>query len=174
VSQHEDNAERAEAFLRVYAKMLRRYLTARGIAADLADETVTDTFLVMQHKWKHVETLDNPAAWIRRVAWHIAIKKQQRRHDWESRHSVLTEAVSEGEDSILHIANRDQLRRAIRNLPEKQRMAIILRYYGQFSVAEAAESLGVSPGTIMSNTSDGLRNLRRLLDEGDVLGEEER
>jgi len=55
VSRQEDNAERAEAFLRKHVMMLKRYLAGRGIAADLVDETITDTFLVVEHDWKKFE-----------------------------------------------------------------------------------------------------------------------
>jgi RNA polymerase sigma factor (sigma-70 family) len=173
VRRLEDNAEEAEAFLRTHVKMLKRYLIGKGIAADLANETITDTFLVVERKWKQVEILDEPEAWTRRVALRIARKKQHRRRSWEARHEALVEAVSEGEDITLHIANRELLWRALQKLPEKQKMAIVLRYYEQFSVAESAEIMNVSPGTIMSNTFDGLRNLRRLLDEGNAAGKEE-
>ena len=75
MSRLEDNAEAAEAFLRKHVKMLRRYLIGRGIDADLADETITDTFLIVERKWKQVESLDEPEAWLRLVALRIARKK---------------------------------------------------------------------------------------------------
>ncbi len=40
---------------------------------------------------------------------------------------------------------------------------IVLRYYDDLSVAQAAEALGCSEGTVKSQTSDALTNLRGLL-----------
>jgi len=94
--------------------------------------------------------LDDPAAWIRLVALRIARKKQHRLRSREVHHSALAEAASEGEDIAVHIANRDLLLQAIRRLPEKQKWAIVLRFYAQLSVAESAEILNVSQGTSRS------------------------
>ena len=168
MSYQEENAVKAEAFLRANAVVLKRYLIGHGIAADVADESITDTFLVIVRTWKRVETRDNPEAWTRKIALRIARRKQQRRSSWEARHATLAEAVSGNEDIAARIVNRETLFQAIRNLPEKQRITIYLRYFAEFGVAQIAEILGVSQGTVMSNTSDGLRNLRRQLDEGNV------
>lgn len=64
------------------------------------------------------------------------------------------------------VADRDTVWGALRRLPMRQRAAVVLRYYEDLSVAEAAEVLGVSEGTIKSNTSRGLARLERLLSAG--------
>ena len=52
-------------------------------------------------------------------------------------------------------------------LPLAQRSAVALRHYEGLSVAEAAEALGCSPGTVKSNTSRGLSTHRRWIGEVD-------
>jgi RNA polymerase sigma factor (sigma-70 family) len=54
---------------------------------------------------------------------------------------------------------------AIRRLPDRQREAIVLRYYLELDEEEIARSMGISRGTVKSNTSRGLAALRRTLGE---------
>ncbi len=52
---------------------------------------------------------------------------------------------------------------AIRCLPPGQRKVVILRHIWDLSVEETAEDLGISPGTVKSQTRDALATLRRAL-----------
>jgi len=60
---------------------------------------------------------------------------------------------------------------AVRALPERQRAVVVLRYYEQLSERETADALGVSLGTVKSQTSRALDALRgRLGDRDDLAG----
>ncbi len=61
---------------------------------------------------------------------------------------------------------RDDLWRAVRTLPERQRAVVVLRYYEQLSEKETADVLGVSTGTVKSQASRALATLRIHLDSG--------
>ena len=58
---------------------------------------------------------------------------------------------------------------AVRRLPERQRAVVVLRYYEQLSERETAEALGVSLGTVKSQTSRALGALRAHLGDRDDL-----
>jgi RNA polymerase sigma-70 factor (sigma-E family) len=62
-----------------------------------------------------------------------------------------------------NVADRDEMWTALRKLPAKQRVAVVLRYYEGLSVAETADALGIREGTVKSNTSRGLAKLEELL-----------
>jgi RNA polymerase sigma factor (sigma-70 family) len=49
---------------------------------------------------------------------------------------------------------------ALRDLPERQREAIVLRYYAGLSEAEIAGSMGISRGAVKSHTARGMAALR--------------
>jgi RNA polymerase sigma-70 factor (ECF subfamily) len=60
---------------------------------------------------------------------------------------------------------RERVQAALGKLPDTQREALELAYYGGFSQSELAERLGVPLGTIKSRMHTGLARLRELLDE---------
>ena len=84
-----------------------------------------------------------------------------------SRHQeVLTDQVPEQavDDSAQRIVDRQLMRAALRTLSDTDRQVLLECYYRGASVAEAAETLGVPPGTVKSRTHHALYALRQAID----------
>jgi len=62
------------------------------------------------------------------------------------------------------VDNRDRLRRALAELPRRQRAAVVLRHYLDLDEAATAAALGCSVGTVKSQTAKGLARLRTSID----------
>ncbi|MFC4535425.1 sigma-70 family RNA polymerase sigma factor [Sphaerisporangium dianthi] len=54
---------------------------------------------------------------------------------------------------------------ALRNLPLRQREALVLRYYGDLSSTEIAKAMGISTGAVESHTARGMATLRKALQQ---------
>ena len=73
-----------------------------------------------------------------------------------------------GPEDVVHISLREQaLRRALEELPEREREVIALAYWSGLSQSEVAEFLGIPLGTVKTRTRAGLHRLADLL-EGEL------
>jgi RNA polymerase sigma-70 factor (ECF subfamily) len=79
------------------------------------------------------------------------------------------ETFSGPSDEVDRLLDAREVRAALAALPERLRTAVVAIYFQQYSVAEAAELLGVPPGTVKSRTFYGLRALREELVARDFL-----
>lgn len=73
--------------------------------------------------------------------------------------------VWSAESAALASEERRQVLRALRRLPDRQREALILRYYLDLSEAETASAMRISRGAAKSNAARGIAALRLLLGE---------
>jgi RNA polymerase sigma-70 factor (ECF subfamily) len=133
-------------------------------AGDLAEaqDLVQEAFCRAYVRWQKIRDYDDPAQWVRQVAWNLATSRFRRRRTAANflRRQRLT--VVEGPDP-----NRVALVRALSTLPPKHRRAVVLHHMAQLSVAEIAVQEGVAEGTVKSWLSRGRAALASQL-RGDV------
>lgn len=129
---------------------------------EFAEDAVANAFLATFPRWSHGAVLD-PGPYLRRSVIN-QITGGFRRRAVERRHVssdlALRDVVDGGEKAV---DDRAVLWRALRALPPRQRATVVLRYYGDLTESEVADVLGVSIGTVKSQTARALVKLRRSL-----------
>ena len=123
-------------------------------AEDLVQVALTKTYLA----WRRLDHIDAVEAYVRRVLVNTASSWWRRRWHRERPAAVLPERAVP--DSTGQYSDRDALLRHLRALPVRQRAVLVLRYYEDMSEAETARVLGVSVGTVKSQSSRGIAALR--------------
>ena len=157
------------------AELYDRYgRTAYGLALRivrdkaLAEDAVQEAFLtVWRTAARFVPERGKASSWILTLVHRRAVdavrREQRRRADTlENAPEPTVEGVEE--DAWLRL-QRERVQAALRHLPDEQREALELAYYGGFSQSELAERLGQPLGTIKSRMFTGLSRLRVLLGE---------
>jgi len=127
-------------------------------AADL----VQDTLVALYVQWPHVRVMEHVDAYARKMLLRSFLT--ERRRPW--RRMRLTGTVpDEVTSSAPALDERSALVSALRQVPPRQRVVLVLRFLYDLPVEEVAAVLECTPGTVKSQTSRGLVTLRRLLAE---------
>ena len=135
------------------AALLRTAYLLTGHAQD-AEDLVQTTLVKIVPQWRRIA--DDPEAYVRRVLVNENVSRWRRRRWREHATDVLPEGLSHDPDRAELLAVRE----ALRTLAPRQRAVLVLRYYEELTEAETADVLGVSVGTVKSQTSRALATLR--------------
>jgi RNA polymerase sigma-70 factor (ECF subfamily) len=135
----------------------------------LAEDAVQEAFLALwRTAGRFVPERGKASTWIltlvHRRAVDIVRREERRRADALEQAPEAESREAVDEEAWLRL-QRERVQEALRKLPDQQREAIELAYYGGFTQSELAERLGQPLGTIKSRMFGGLARLRELLGE---------
>jgi len=134
-------------------------LAGPGVAEDLTQEA----FLAASQQWEEIGVLENPGAWVRRVAINHAASAYRRRRAEARAFLRLAGGVHEAIPTLS--GHTDEVWSAVRSLPRRQREAIVLCLVAGYSRMEAAELMSVGIETVKTHLERGRQALTRLLKE---------
>lgn len=123
-------------------------------SVDLAEDAVHDAFVSCSRHWPTVDIAD---AYVRRAVInhaYSALRRAGRERDKTARYG-RTIPVTVG------LPELDETWGVLRRLPDRQRMAVVLRFYEDLSEAEIAELLDCRPGTVKSLIHRGLAKVKK-------------
>lgn len=127
----------------------------RDLASEAADEAIVRAY----ERWDKVAAMASPDGWTYTCAFNVARRKLRRR-GFERR--VLARSLVEAQPGpageIWHV---------VAELPERQRLAVVLRHVGQLREADIADVMGISRGGVSSTLRAAYSSLRMQLAESE-------
>jgi RNA polymerase sigma-70 factor (sigma-E family) len=137
-----------------------------------AEDIVQEAFLGLYRRWGRLPDTSAPLAYVRVSVLNGCRTALRRR----ARLGLLSPSGETAEGAWQHAESAEArallseeqraVATALRNLPQRQREALVLRYYLDLSEEEIARSMGVTRGTVKSATHRALAAIGRTLKEG--------
>lgn len=157
-----------ETFVRTHSVGLLRSAVLLTGNRDRGEELLQDTLTHLYPRWDKVASAEFPVAYVRRalVNRSVSAGRSSRRHIvmvWDFPDQVGSSDL--GED----VATRRQLWQLIGKLSERQRAAVVLRYFHDQTDLEIAEALGCRPVTVRSLLSRAVAAMRSDLQAGAII-----
>ncbi|GAA2865745.1 RNA polymerase sigma24 factor [Actinoplanes cyaneus] len=130
--------------------------------AHLAEDLVQSVLTKLYVAWPAFQRADNPDGYLRRVL--VNALTDERRRWWRRREETMAdvpdlpaaEPARDGETAA-------GLRAALKQLPPRMRAALVFRYFYDLDIADTADALGCSEGTVKSQTARALDRLRVVI-----------
>lgn len=131
--------------------------------ASQAEDVAAEALLSCLRRRASISDPDLLLAYVRRAVVNTARSALRRRRvALANRPAALPDAAGADEGALARL-DRDAVVRALKQLPRRQREALVLRYYADASEKQAAAAMGVSVGSVKAYTSRGLAALEALL-----------
>ena len=156
-----DEAEFHAFFERNYAELSRLAHLLTG-EADAADDLAADALVAVWRHWPRVRAAAHPAAYARGVVANLARSRIRSAVRERRRVALFWSQRADRVDEPDVPAVLD-LRQALQRLPFRKRACVVLRHAFDLSEKDTAAALGISVGTVKSQTSRGVAELERLL-----------
>jgi RNA polymerase sigma-70 factor, ECF subfamily len=154
---------RATEFDDFYGAAARRIVRhAYALTGNLADaqDIAQEAFARAWQRWDLVRGYDSPEAWVRRVATNLATSRFRRDRVARTavRRLIAPEAPEIGPDTVALIAG-------LRQLPERQRIVLVLHYLADLPVGQIAAEMRCPVGSVKAWLSRGRAALAALVDD---------
>jgi RNA polymerase sigma-70 factor (sigma-E family) len=155
------------ALTALYTSHYRRLVRLAALLLDdlgASEEVVQDAYVKMHGSWGRIRDPDAAVGYLRTTVVNLARSKLRRRMVAQKHAPKPMPDAASAEYGALEQLERDRLVAALRMLPPRHRECLVLRYYGDLSEVQIAETMGISPGAVKSHASRGMAALRATLE----------
>ena len=160
------DADRAATELySLHYKALVRLATMLVRDIPTAEEVVQDAFVAVRDGWDRLADADRALAYLRQAVVNRARSVLRHQAVVDKNQQEAPPDVPSAEHGAFSLLERSAVVAALRQLPDRQREAIVLRYYADLSEAEIAATMGISRGAVKSHTQRGMAALRAAIEE---------
>ena len=140
-------------YLRLHPVMLSSLTVVAG-DPDAARDATDEAFARAFERWARVGPMASPSGWVYRTGLNL-LKRRWRRRALE--HQTLRRTAPA--DVTTPAGWSVEVLDAMRALPERERIAVALRYVADLSTIQIAEIMRIAPGTVGSTLQAGRRHL---------------
>jgi RNA polymerase sigma-70 factor (sigma-E family) len=130
-----------------------------------AEEVVQDAFEAMHTAWRRLRDSEKALSYLRQAV--VNRSRSVLRHRTVVDKNAPKPAPDEpsAEQAAMTLLERSAVVAALRTLPDRQREAIVLRYYADLSEADIAATMGISKGAVKSHTARAMAALKSILEQ---------
>jgi RNA polymerase sigma-70 factor, ECF subfamily len=151
-----------QLLFRAHYGRLVRALTLVAGDREVAADAVQEAFVKAHLRWWRLKRYDDPIGWIRRVAIN-RLRDVHRSRAREQRALARLAARQRGDQPAVdehRLAGEARMAELLAALPKQQRLAVTLFYVAELTVAEVADAMRVSEGTVKFHLHRGRERLR--------------
>jgi RNA polymerase sigma-70 factor (sigma-E family) len=130
-----------------------------------AEEVVQDAFEAMHLAWRRLRDSEKALQYLRQTVVNRSRSVLRHRKVVDMHAPKPAPDEPSAEHAALALLERSAVAAALRSLPERQREAIALRYYADFSEADIAKAMGISKGAVKSHTARAMSSLKTILSQ---------
>ena len=130
-----------------------------------AEEVVQDAFEAMHLAWRRLRDTEKALSYLRQAIVNRSRSVLRHRKVVEMHAPKPAPDEQSAEHAALTLIERSAVTSALRSLPARQREAVVLRYYGDFSEADIAKAMGISRGAVKSHTARAMAALKTILEQ---------
>ena len=130
-----------------------------------AEEVVQDSFEAMHLAWRRLRDTEKALSYLRQAIVNRSRSVLRHRRVVEMHAPKPAPDEQSAEYAALTLMERSAVTSALRTLPVRQREAVVLRYYGDFSEADIARAMGISRGAVKSHTARAMAALKSILEQ---------
>jgi RNA polymerase sigma-70 factor (sigma-E family) len=146
-----------KALVRLAAMLVRDTSTA--------EEVVQEAFIAMHDGWHRLKDSEKALAYLRQAVVNRSRSVLRHRVVVEKNAPKPAPDMPSAEHGAMALLERSAVIAALRDLPERQREAIVLRYYADLSEADIAAAMRISRGAVKSHTARAMASLKAALEQ---------
>jgi RNA polymerase sigma-70 factor, ECF subfamily len=157
--------ESVEQIYEAERESIYSYLLYFGIPAGRAQELTQDSFVKLYLKMSRGEPIENPRAWLYKVAHNFALRSHEREPKFDELDPNLAprEGSPDPERDLIDRERRRALSQAVRDLSPQQRNCLHLRVQG-LRYREIAETVGISTSAVGEFLRRAVNRLKEAMD----------
>jgi RNA polymerase sigma-70 factor (sigma-E family) len=129
-----------------------------------AEEVVQEAFIAMHTGWRRLRDTEKALSYLRQAVVNRSRSVLRHRNVVDKNAPKHVPDEPSAEAGAIALLERSAVVAALRRLPDRQREALVLRYYADLSEADIAATMGISRGAVKSHTARGMAALKSVLE----------